>query len=201
MSINQESLNPQDIYTAAAAGQLDLVREFLTTTPRTPAFELQALFALCKAAQYGHFTVVRYFIEEFFPTRQVTSAHNDALRYAGENGHFKVFRYLIEDSGLDFDLTLDNDYLLRDAIRTGNLQILRYLVEDSQQPINIHACKSVQSYALDAQKSQQVAAYLKRVQPVIQLLGLELFRELSFEDCQRALQISRIGSISAKPRL
>ena len=127
-----ESMRPFEEW-AARYGQYNVLKYIIDNDRRIRKQRYAYLMIL--AAQYGHLSIVRYFVEigVQFNVNCLTK-YDEAFAVAAANGHMNVLRYFMSlPDSCGINPSFDNNYAFRIAAANGFVIVLRYLMQISRK--------------------------------------------------------------------
>jgi len=155
---------PLELHEAAAAGQLDRVKEIVDANPAlAKSYSPDGFPAMALAAFLGHFDVARYLVKNGADVNAISTNGTgyNALTAAVTSGHTEIVKWLLE-SGADANHKYGPGYTpLIAAAANGGLDIVKLLLASgADRAAQTSDGKTALSIA-EERKAQAVAEYLK----------------------------------------
>ena len=119
------------LHTAAASGNVELVKEFITVKGYLPdSRDVYGNTLLYYAAFYGHCEMIKVLIQEFSCNVNIKGQYGNSLVHAAcESGHLDCVRMLVEDFGCDpMERNEHSDIPVHIAAQFGHESIVKLLV-------------------------------------------------------------------------
>lgn len=122
-----------NLFEAASAGQLEIVKSILSTQPDLiNAYAPDGFFPLALAAFFGHSNIIAYLLNQGADVHQTAknTQRINALHAASANRHLNICRILI-DHGIDVNTKQEGGFTpLQAAAQNGQLELVELLLEN-----------------------------------------------------------------------